>query len=254
VDVANEELHSSAPRPTYLRRFPIPPKSQQPPRLPLLSPHPLREFYELGVVSAPPEEGVLYDVDFSLLPSNSSQTSHRVANGGLHLQKGEAISFDIALNMRDELAREGDDISKSSKDSWKCIRATTETPFLRVRHQILVELICQYQYDDVEDGSSPIAQELLRFALPLHFVNSTAPFTSLSRSSSISLPSTSQGSNESPYGNHTSMKIPAYSQLFYSNGDPRFNEWDLQGESLPAYCKDEEMDDKGVDPASPSTA
>jgi len=104
-----------------------------------------------------------------------------------------------------------------------------------------VELICQYQHDGADDdtNSPTIAQELLRFSIPLHFVIPTAPFVHNHSVSSTSLSLNPTPHQQNPYDKHTSMKIPAYSQLFYSNGDPRFNEWDTHGEALPAYCKDE---------------
>jgi hypothetical protein len=163
------------------------------------------------------------------------------------LQDKNTISFNMSLYLKEDLAREGDkmpDSTKKDASQWQRVRTTSGSPFLTVRHQVLVELIIQYQHETSDDGTIPIAQEVLRFSVPLHFVIPSMPFTSLPSQSSTSLVSSSSSQENNrrvPYGKHALMKIPAYSQLFYPNGEPRCNDWESQGEPLPLYCKAENI-------------
>ena len=191
--------------------------------------------------------GLVFDLDFSLMPSRSHESSCRLPNGGVKLEREKAITFDVSLNIG-EVPREGYDIpllSKKEGSQWKQIRTTCESPFSKVQHQVLVELIVQYQRDETPgDNAIPIAQEVLRFLIPLHFVVPSlpslpfSPFNTCSSTSLASSPSSqNDGNQRHPYKKAAFMKIPAYSQLFYPNGDPRHNEWEIRGEPLPVYCK-----------------
>lgn len=120
---------------------------------------------------------------------------------------------------------------------WKHIRTTSDSPFLKVRHQLFVELICAYEHEGApgEGDSGPsIATESLHFILPLHFVVPALPSPN---SLSVNGNSSPESLQNDPYSK-ASLKIPAYSQLFYSNGEPREDGWNSEGEQLPIYSKD----------------
>jgi hypothetical protein len=114
------------------------------------------------------------------------------------------------------------------------IRSHYDSPHLRVRHQLVVAVLCSYEHDNAEGSDEPlVAFEALNFTIPLHFVlpgsaPTVSPFSPLVSPIRVT----------DPYSKQT-MKIPAYSQLFYSNGDPREDLWEATGEQLPVYEKEQ---------------
>jgi hypothetical protein len=113
------------------------------------------------------------------------------------------------------------------------LRETSESPFFSVKHSLRV--VVTLSYDDRDDDSGkPPPTSYLAFTLPLSFVRlrSTAracsprPHSPVSSSDAPALPTTMPPSQ--PY---YVPELPAYSQLFYSNGDMRHDD----STPLPLY-------------------
>ena len=103
------------------------------------------------------------------------------------------------------------------------LRETAQGPFFNVKHSLRV--IVTLSYDD-GDGKPP-PSSFLAFTLPLRFVRvrdaaracSPHPYSRVSSSDGLALPTTMPLSE--PY---CVPELPAYSQLFYSNGDVRHDD------------------------------
>jgi hypothetical protein len=103
------------------------------------------------------------------------------------------------------------------------LRETAQGPFFSVKHSMRVLVTLSY---DEGDGK-PASSSFLTFALPLRFVRlrgaaracSPHPCSRVSSSDGPALPTTMPPSQ--PY---CAPELPAYSQLFYSNGDVRHDD------------------------------
>ncbi|KZV85527.1 hypothetical protein EXIGLDRAFT_775475 [Exidia glandulosa HHB12029] len=127
----------------------------------------------------------------------------------------------------------------------RIVRPTYDSPFFKVRHDARIVVTCSYR--DSPEG--PEYQSEVKFSLPLKFV-CTLP-AELARAES---PSTLEASGPSRSGSSTPVHpstapspyprthplgtsaLPAYSQLYHTNGDWR----DELYADLPAYSKDAE--------------
>jgi hypothetical protein len=118
------------------------------------------------------------------------------------------------------------------------LRASGTSPFFNVRHEVRVTLTCAY---DVPETCKP-AMERLQFSFPLQFVHvtptpvshSTSPPPVLRTSDSSSLISSAEPIPQArmlPCSLPYTHSLPAYSQLFDSNGDRKID----YSHPLPVY-------------------
>ncbi|EJD53226.1 hypothetical protein AURDEDRAFT_149021 [Auricularia subglabra TFB-10046 SS5] len=130
----------------------------------------------------------------------------------------------------------------------RILRPTYDSPFYKVRHDARISITCMYR----ESPDAPPVRSEMKFSLPLKFVctsnnvqRSASPTPSVastdaddaSRAGSptplLPTPTASPYPRTLPLG---TTALPAYSQLFHSNGDSR----DEIYADLPAYSKDPE--------------
>jgi hypothetical protein len=105
------------------------------------------------------------------------------------------------------------------------VRETSQGPFFSVKHSLRV--VVTLSYDDGENNGKPSPTSFLAFTLPLNFVRlrgmsracSPQPPSPVPSSDAPALPTTMP--SPQPY---CVPELPAYSQLFYSNGDVRHDD------------------------------
>lgn len=127
-----------------------------------------------------------------------------------------------------------------STSGFRQLRVSGNSPLFDVRHEAHVALICMY---DLPGSSEPVS-ERLHFSVPLHFVHVTPPSPPISRSipssPSPANPNSSSRISSAELAPQTKMvpcslpyahSLPAYSQLFDSNGDRKID----HSIPLPAY-------------------
>ncbi|KAG6814605.1 hypothetical protein H0H92_000134 [Tricholoma furcatifolium] len=209
------------------RRYPLPPRQQQPPHVPLRDPHPMGSIYESGL-------GAYVGWDekvsrqFSVLPANET---------GLFLLGENNYPFASDADMpADEqtwytlessvpfVHHVPDDNSVDCLGSL-ILRPTAMSPLIIILHDVDVELDCSY---DVPD-SDEVVHERLCFSLPLQFQHFapdprvargvTSPATHLAQISSQSVSPIPSLTSSKPY----TASLPAYSQLFDHNGDRKID-------------------------------
>jgi hypothetical protein len=215
----------------YAGRYPLPPEKNQPPNVPLRRAHPIHTLYDIGLLS--PSPPFIMDDVHSLLPGcaridvplDSADHAHKCARG-LHPTRWfivEArIPFTHTLSPRDK-----EDIAEWMGTPH--LRVTSQSPFFGVKHSI--RAIVDLSYDGADDGKPP-ATSSLAFALPLSFVRfrcgargtrSPSPSSSSERSSSPDAPALVPATAQ-PLQPYNVPELPAYSQLFYPNGDVRHDD------------------------------
>jgi len=208
----------------YASRYPIPSSSTQPPKKPLLAPHPFHTLYDTGLVGASVSPHQTVTRSFSVMHPAQSDDYQLGGDGYIftddHATR-EAPTW-YTLNASLPLAQ--------SNSEYRELRVSCDSPLFSVRHEVHVTLTCAY---DVPESSEP-ATERLNFSVPLHLVDvmpaqisrSASPSSSLTISDSSSyisstepVPHAEMLSCSLPYAHG----LPAYSQLFHSNGDRKID-------------------------------
>ena len=240
------------PLEAYVKQYPVAPRSQQPPRVPLLDPHPIEAIYELGLANARPVAQNITRT-FSLLPENTS--GHYIIAGDGYAFRTDADSprantwFSLETSV--DVGHFTQPLNEDD-DSWKrqrTLRPSAQSPLLGVVHRMFVTLTCTY---DLTEGENPerITQRI-RLFVPLRFTR-TPPRTPLdSRSPSPTILGCGHSSSDcstsgmssiidlpkasSPYASG----LPAYSQLFYPNGDRKID----YSIPLPLYTRNPSASD-----------
>lgn len=230
------------PSDTYLARFSLPPASSQPPNQPLLINHPFHALFTIGMLGSHTDGCLSIDRSFSLLPKSESGAFQLAGDGYIFAADGDpepegghpqpswyAVDPTIHISSKGCLSRNKPERLRD----WAgdCVfRETILSPQYTVRHEVRVTLFCTY--DVGGDPSNRVATKL-KFSVPILFshVNkrpdscSALPARSNSYCSSIT---TASSTSTPPYYAHT---LPAYSQLFESNGDRKIDY------SLPSYSQ-----------------
>ncbi|GJJ12554.1 hypothetical protein Clacol_006797 [Clathrus columnatus] len=158
TDIVQVEKYHTSPAPTYTSRFPLPPLSEQPPRVPLRTPHShLNNLFDFGLV-ATPSAGKLVPHECSLVPPGASRTFKAHGSNG----KPEGASFEdgwVRMEVDIPVIR---DISETKHPSK---RITTDGPLFEVYHQMRIRVTVGYEH------LGGIAMDDLAFVIPLEFVN-----------------------------------------------------------------------------------
>ncbi|KAI0797576.1 hypothetical protein C8Q75DRAFT_728852 [Abortiporus biennis] len=227
IDVEQTERYRSSPSSAYMAAFPVPSRKEQPPNKPLLSPHPVQTVYELGLASLPQTNHVLSRT-FSILSEDVSGRYMLSGDGYIFAQDAASGQETSWFSMKTSVPITGNADDRQGDDSWKYIRRlreTSQSPLFGVSHRMHITLMCTY---DLTEGENPKrAKERLQFSIPLHFVH-LAPSSPMSSRSSSPPPSVIVPGSTSyvdlplpslPYA----QSLPAYSQLFDSNGDRKID-------------------------------
>ncbi|KAG2116590.1 uncharacterized protein F5147DRAFT_349945 [Suillus discolor] len=218
VDVEQTETYRSTTSLDRVARFMVPPRTQQPPSLPLRNAHSVHTLYEIGLLMNPYPSKSTSTRSFSLFdPSNSGKY---------------AISGDGRIFMND--SPEGDATTRSSSENWYVLEAnipvapephqldwaglrgrriSENSPLFSVSHMMHIALRCVYEQPDGE-----IVSERLHFSLPMQHVQ-VAPPSIMPPAEDRTIVGEIELHKSAPY----SQSLPAYSQLFYSNGERKID-------------------------------
>ncbi|KAI0063430.1 hypothetical protein BV25DRAFT_428479 [Artomyces pyxidatus] len=217
----------------YASHYPLPREREQPPHKPLCDPHPVHTLYDIGLLVAPQARHHAVEVSSSLLPESNVAHYPLEGRGGIFNPTLE-VRADQWYTMQTEVPFV-QQMPAAREALWAGtakLRPSGQSPFFGVKHAMHVSVTCVY---DGEDGEVA-ATENLRFTLPVDFVRvRPTPVTPPVRIQSLSSHASSESSCSSitmpflvPYGN---PELPAYSQLFYSNGDRKVDD----STPLPLY-------------------
>ncbi|KAK0210989.1 hypothetical protein DFS33DRAFT_1406881 [Desarmillaria ectypa] len=222
VNVLQREKYRYRPSAEYRRRFPLPSDSEQPPNIPLRSCHRLGYLYD-GFYSPPINNEAAHIRTFSLLPSQENGeyilSDHNYVFA--HNAPGETP---IWYTLQTSIPFIPDpDIKQDESSDWiglPSLRPTGSSPLLTLRHEVCISLMITYDLPDQNQQ----ATETLTFAIPLRFAHVPPPPPLSAHSSPLPVPSQSMvipfaESLPAISSGHSETALPAYSQLFYSNGD-----------------------------------
>ncbi|KAI0086131.1 hypothetical protein BDY19DRAFT_872140, partial [Irpex rosettiformis] len=237
VELEQCERYRMLPLDAYVKQYPVPPRSQQPPRVPLLDPLPVQAVYELGLANMHPTTQNITR-SFSLLPKSAS--GHYVIAGDGYAFRGDAGSSRtdswFSLQTSVGVARHTQSSKEDSDDLWHCrrtLRPSAQSPFLGVIHRMYVTLTCTY---DLTEGENPErVTRHIRVLVPLRFTRTLAKTHSATHPSSPTMVGSSHSLGDCSTSNASSIvdlpkvsspyasSLPAYSQLFYANGDRKID-------------------------------
>lgn len=177
----------------------------------------------------------MFSKTFSLLPPDSSGHYKIAGDGYAFSQDAEEENANSWFSLQTTVPFALDRPAKVEDENWKrrrVLRPSGSSPFLVVSHSMFVTLTCTY---DLSEGDQPErATERVRFHLPVRFSRALPDDRLDSRPPSPTLIGHSYSTDEfpsasasildlpcrsSPYAN----TLPAYSQLFDSNGDRKID-------------------------------
>jgi hypothetical protein len=219
--------YRSVPASDYSLRFPLPPASLQPPNLPLLNPHRLSTISDMGFI--PVGGDCSTSRSFSLLPEGES---------GHYALSGEHYVFDNSsdpdadptwFTMQSILPFVH--LHNRTGLHWAgpmTLRLSGQSPLFCVAHEMHVTVT--YTMDI--PGSEGKASGKQEFLVPIRFVHTIPPSTDSTTSRGRHSPTSSVSSsdmdtpllaNTPPPASNFVRSLPAYSQLFDSNGERRID-------------------------------
>jgi len=233
------------PSRVYTSRFPVPTEASQPPHVPLLTHHPLEELQMLGMLSDTPKN--IIDRAVSLNPGDASGLYQLSGEGYIFAPDAETTSDGstctwYAMEPLVPFTQRGTHVEGGAWSGDSNLRASGSSPLFVVRHQIHLSMICSY---DVDGDRNNRVNAKMQFVLPVQFARmrvdeaglrpllAISPVLSRSSSSAVSQVGTSTTvelpglSPLTPY--YYANTLPAYSQLFDSNGDRKIDY------NLPVY-------------------
>lgn len=196
----------------------VPPRTQQPPSLPLRNAHSVHTLYEVGLLINSYNSKSTSTRSFSLFdPSNS----------GKYIISGDGRVFI-------HNSPEGDATTRPPSENWYVLEANVplapephqldwagprsrriseNSPLFSVCHMMHIALRCIYEQPD-----GGVVSECLHFSLPMQHVRVSIPRINPSAGDR-----TIVGATELPKCAPYSQSLPAYSQLFYSNGERKID-------------------------------
>ena len=211
----------------------------QPPNLPLLDPHPFSLVYDPGFFGY---TAISVCRTFSILPSPSSGTYKLPDNN--YVFANDATPEEVATWYTMEAVVPFTQCSPANADAecpeWpgpSNLLPSLSSPLYSVRHNASITLTCAF---DLPSGK--VAYDQLKFTVPITFANvapilapvrtwTPPPTHSLSSADAVA-PSTSATPPPSlPHLSHFSSNmssdpipvLPAYSQLYHFNGEPKID-------------------------------
>lgn len=187
----------------------------------------------------------IIDRSFSLNPEDCSGLYQLSGNGYIFAPdayaSGESTGTWYAMEPTIPFAHQAK--SDGEQRDWageRAMRASGTSPLFAVRHQVHLSMMCSY---DVDGDRAKRVTAKLQFVIPIQFVRTRSEVVGLrpmlaispvhSRSSSSEGSSASTAAESPPVSplapNYYANTLPAYSQLFESNGDRKIDY------SLPVY-------------------
>ncbi|KAF9260669.1 hypothetical protein L218DRAFT_962250 [Marasmius fiardii PR-910] len=226
IDVHQKEKCRQTPTAEYATRYSLP--TEQPPALPLRRPHRLGYVYE-SLSITPSHGGGEQARTFSLLsPASNGQYQAEGPNyifADTEIESTSWFTLQCAVPLSSPDASHVDSTSYWAGNSVR--RPTSVSPLLSIRHQVSIRLTFGYDCPDLEGT----AWEAFAFNVPVRFERIAQKLPKPTITSSISLFASSV-TGEAIQQEETSCPpvLPAYSELFYANGDRK-----LDPTPLPLY-------------------
>lgn len=215
----------------YTARHPVPSPKNQPPVKSLREAHPIHTLYDIGLLGSPnpftldDTHSLLPGYDRVVIPLDTADYGSKLAQG-MHPTRWLTMETKVPFTRSLLRAKEGAlDWTGSPR-----LRETSQGPFFSVSHSLRVVVTLTYDDgDNNNDDGKPPPTSFLAFVLPLNFVrlrpaaraSSPVPVSQVSSSDApVVLPTTIPSSQQA----YSVPELPAYSQLFYPNGDMRHDD------------------------------
>ncbi|KAL5490176.1 hypothetical protein ACEPAI_5009 [Sanghuangporus weigelae] len=221
LSLEQHETYSRRVFGSYVSAYPLP--SPQPDEEPLLNRHTLKGLFDMSLVSYNFLDGVHSRIRSSFSLLNEKQLArHELPCDGVSLQQDPEITHEqiwtrVDVRVPFERVQPGQDEEWEYQNGrLKALRPDGDSPFLRVYHDLEVELTFTYDGESPEDGSKPSVERMC-FCLPVKFTR---------------VPPVVKAQNAAE------LDLPAYSQLFHSNGERRIDNM----APLPAYSPPESLE------------
>ncbi|KAI0053871.1 hypothetical protein FA95DRAFT_9337 [Auriscalpium vulgare] len=220
IELEQVEKHRSTAA-AYAAKYPLPRERAQPPNKPLRDPHPVQALYEVGLLVLPQSRHHSIEITSSLLPG-CLMAQYPLDGTGHIFDHSDDLDGEQWYTMQTDIPFVHQLPEVERFGGWMAnprLRPTGQSPFFVVKHLMQITIACSYQ--GAEGG--PLATDDLRFSVPISFVrlrptpmvlpvrvDSLQTTASQSSALSITMPLSL------PY---SAPDLPAYSQLYYSNGD-----------------------------------
>ncbi|KAF8637414.1 hypothetical protein AX17_002909 [Amanita inopinata Kibby_2008] len=173
--IQNEKyrLHASG---TYLKTYPLPPNSQQPPNEPLIAPHPISVIYECGFAASSESPADVATRTTSLLPRD--ETGRSILTGNNYAFAEDAVPcenpnwYTVEITIPFESGKiAGSDIDRDWMDAAE-LRPSMSTPLFSVSHEVSLSVTCSY---DMPGTDAKQVTERLSFKIPIDLVRVLVP-------------------------------------------------------------------------------
>ncbi|KAG9318588.1 Brix domain-containing protein [Chiua virens] len=216
VDVEQVEVYRNSSG-IDINQYPIPPYRCQPPRVPLRNSHPIRALYDTGFLGTFKSS---VQRSFSILSATESGKYIISGDGRIFTHRNDR-SLEASWYI---LETKIPILTESYVRDWAGTqkrRITESSPLFSVEHHLRVVINCEYGH---ANRGEPSISERLHFSLPMRHVN---------------VPEVEIDSRHAMEHNHGDVRknlpytqtLPAYSQLFNSNGERKVDD----STPLPIY-------------------
>ncbi|TEB26566.1 hypothetical protein FA13DRAFT_1019838 [Coprinellus micaceus] len=222
INIIQQERCRYRPSSSILSRYPLPPREQQPPNMPLRNPHPISSIFDLGLcLGREHSESVCRT--FSLLPEKESgkyklqNENYAFANDADHAENPTWYTMETSI----PYAQMSPAPLDPDTEDWagpETIRPSSSSPLFSVTHDVAISLTFSYDLPNSDER----ARERLNFNISLSFgcyLPSSPPVTSIPKPTDPTPESSTQPTpSPPPFSN-----LPSYSQLYDHNGDRKID-------------------------------
>ncbi|TFK42358.1 hypothetical protein BDQ12DRAFT_271601 [Crucibulum laeve] len=221
VDITQKEKCRHRPSQSHLTRYPIPSQDMQPPNLPLRNPHPVSTVYDVGLF-VPSQMSEAACRSFSLLPASEDGVYKLSDNNYVFADatRGEANPTWYTMETTIPFVKRSMRSAKDDSAEWdgaQTLFPSSSSPLYSVHHDACISLTCIYDLPDSEEK----ATHRLNFSVPIVFAKS-APALPPPRTPTPP-PTTTSTAPALPLVVPYAPSLPAYSQLYDSNGDRKID-------------------------------
>ncbi|KIJ10505.1 hypothetical protein PAXINDRAFT_177464 [Paxillus involutus ATCC 200175] len=212
VDVEQVEVYRNTSSRDHLHRYPILSQRHQPPNVALRDPHPIHTLCDTGLYMTSEPSKASVNRQFSLLPPSESGL-YIVSGDGRVFTHGSSTAPDENWYILETKVPIATELCLADWAGAQKRRITENSPLFSVRHFVHVAIRCEYDLPDSEET----VHERLHFSLPLKYVCvpefATPSEDAIERQPSVEL------QKGCPYA----QTLPAYSQLFHTNGERKID-------------------------------
>ncbi|KAI0647549.1 hypothetical protein C8Q79DRAFT_926031 [Trametes meyenii] len=240
ISATQTEISRAGMSSKYAAKWPVLPPSEQPPKKPLQTRRSDVRDYEAGLLLSAPSSTTARH-SFSILPRSfpdtfalhSADDGHAFADAAFD-DANTWVQMRLDVPVRNVLMDEKR-IEQFEDLPVPTLRPTENGPILTVFHTLDVALTCTYDLSEAADNEEKLATDELRLTLPLNFVRvprrstlysapvEVMPSPTTIEASCPPTPTSPPAFNASysalpPPSMPYAQALPAYSQLYHSNG------------------------------------